>query len=208
METTWIWAKKTFEFPISAEKSLSILVKTLFLFFFKTTSIWAKKTFKFSTSAEKSLSILVKTSEFLRFCASNPPQQNFLDPPLTWGSKFRTNTLNFTRVIYLNWLERLNWGDLGLLVVNAIVNYCWTRVLFYSKMLKETETEETIGFLSRFWHWWHFNWGKRAPSPSSGYAYASKLRGRADSLEPPRSTSVMPRTMQKSIISICIESDS
>ena len=26
-------------------------------------------------------------------------------------------------------------------------------------MLKETETEETIGFLPRFYHWWHFNWG-------------------------------------------------
>ena len=26
-------------------------------------------------------------------------------------------------------------------------------------MLKETETEETIGFLSHFCHWWHFNWG-------------------------------------------------
>ena len=28
LETTWFWAKKTFEFPISAEKSVSILVKT------------------------------------------------------------------------------------------------------------------------------------------------------------------------------------
>ena len=26
-------------------------------------------------------------------------------------------------------------------------------------MLRETETEETIGFLSYFYHWWHFNWG-------------------------------------------------
>ena len=34
LETTWIWAKKTFEFPISAEKSVSILVKTFFFFFF------------------------------------------------------------------------------------------------------------------------------------------------------------------------------
>ena len=47
--------------------------------------MWAtKKTFEFPISAEKSLSILVKTSEFLRFCASNPPHQNFLDPPLPW----------------------------------------------------------------------------------------------------------------------------
>ena len=28
LETTWFWAKKTFKFPISAEKSLSTLVKT------------------------------------------------------------------------------------------------------------------------------------------------------------------------------------
>ena len=31
---TFFWAKKTFEFPISAEKSLSILVKTFLFFFF------------------------------------------------------------------------------------------------------------------------------------------------------------------------------
>ena len=36
-------------------------------------------------------------------------------------------------------------------------------------MLKETETEETIGFLSHFDHWWHFN-------PSlPGYAYGSGI---------------------------------
>ena len=29
LETTWFWAKKTFEFPISGEKSVSILVKTI-----------------------------------------------------------------------------------------------------------------------------------------------------------------------------------
>ena len=31
LETTWIWAKKTFKIPILAEKSVSILVKTFFL---------------------------------------------------------------------------------------------------------------------------------------------------------------------------------
>ena len=45
----------------------------LFFLFLETTWIWAKKTFEFPISAEKSVSILVKTSEFLRFCASNPP---------------------------------------------------------------------------------------------------------------------------------------
>ena len=34
LETTWFWAKKKFELPISAEKSVSILVKTFFFFFF------------------------------------------------------------------------------------------------------------------------------------------------------------------------------
>ena len=34
LETTWFWAEKMFEFPISAEKSLSISVKTLFFFFY------------------------------------------------------------------------------------------------------------------------------------------------------------------------------
>ena len=58
----------------TGEKSVSILVKT---FFFEATWIWAKKTFEFPISAEKSLSILVKTSEFLRFCASNPPPPKF-----------------------------------------------------------------------------------------------------------------------------------
>ena len=27
-------------------------------------------------------------------------------------------------------------------------------------MLKQTETEKTIGILSQFYHWWHFNWGE------------------------------------------------
>ena len=47
--------------------------RPFFFFFLETTWIWAKKTFEFPISAEKLLSILVKTSEFLRFCASNPP---------------------------------------------------------------------------------------------------------------------------------------
>ena len=34
LETTRFWAKKTLDFPISAEKSLSNLVKTFFFFFF------------------------------------------------------------------------------------------------------------------------------------------------------------------------------
>ena len=90
----------------SGEKSVSILVKTFFffgdhlnlgeknvwisdfgrkitlnfgedLFFWRPPEFGRKKTFEFPISAEKSLSILVKTSEFLRFCASNPPQPKF-----------------------------------------------------------------------------------------------------------------------------------
>ena len=41
------------------------------------------------------------------------------------------------------------------------------RVMLLAKMLKETETEETIGFLSHFCHWRHFHWegpGSLAPS--------------------------------------------
>ena len=34
LEITWFWAEKTFEFWISAEKTLSILVETFFFFFF------------------------------------------------------------------------------------------------------------------------------------------------------------------------------
>ena len=36
----------------------------------------------------------------------------------------------------------------GPLVVNIIVNYCCTRVLLHAKMLKETENEETIIFVT------------------------------------------------------------
>ena len=62
--------KKRLEFPISAEKSLSILVKTFFFFFFFGDHlISGEKRFEFLNSVEKSLSISVKTSEFLRFCA-------------------------------------------------------------------------------------------------------------------------------------------
>ena len=43
------------EFPISAEKSVSISVKTFF--FLEITCIWAKKLFKFPISAEKLVSI-------------------------------------------------------------------------------------------------------------------------------------------------------
>ena len=34
--------------------------------------------------------------------------------------------------------------------MNTIVNYCFKSVLLYAKMLKETETEDTIGFFVTF----------------------------------------------------------
>ena len=37
--------------------------------------------------------------------------------------------------------------------------------------VKETEIEETIHFLSHFYHWCHFNWGEEGGGPS-GYSYA------------------------------------
>ena len=46
------------------------------------------------------------------------------------------------------------------MVINIIVCYCYTRERYTRKMLNETETEETIGFLTHFYHWWSFNWGK------------------------------------------------
>ena len=62
-------------------------------FFLETTWIWAKKTFEFPISAKKSLSILVKTSEFLRFCASNPPPPKFSGSAT--GSNYRHRRLGF-----------------------------------------------------------------------------------------------------------------
>ena len=53
----------------------------------------------------------------------------------------------------------------------CIALYCCTRVLLYSQVLKETETEEAIEVLmSHFYHWWHFNWentGSLPPFPAT-----------------------------------------
>ena len=50
--------------------------------------------------------------------------------------------------MHLNWLAKLNWG--GPPDRQIVVNYCYTRVLLYVKMLREIETEETIGFFVTF----------------------------------------------------------
>ena len=51
------------------------------------------------------------------------------------------------------------------MVVNIIVNYCCTRVCCTQKMLKETESEETIGFFVIFLSLVAFQLGEaRGPS--------------------------------------------
>ena len=69
---TWFWAKKTFEFPISAEKSLWISVKTFvfFFFFFGDHLILGEKEFRW------------RHPNFWGFLLKIPLHQNFLDPPL------------------------------------------------------------------------------------------------------------------------------
>ena len=59
-----LWSRCTFEFPILAEKSVSISVKTFFFFYLETTS-------EYPTSAEKSVSIAAKTFSF--FFLWRPP---------------------------------------------------------------------------------------------------------------------------------------
>ena len=56
--------------------------------------------------------------------------------------------------------------------INIIVDYCCTRVLLYAKMLKETETEETIVFFVTFFSLVAFQLGGGAgPWAPFGYAY-------------------------------------
>ena len=50
------------------------------------------------------------------------------------------------------------------MVVNIIVNYCFTRTLLYAKMLKEIETEEALGFFVIFLSLVAFQWGGGLPA--------------------------------------------
>ena len=63
----------------------------------------------------------------------------------------------------MNWLAKINR-------INIIINYCCTRVLFYAKMLKETETEETIVFFVIFLSLVAFQLG----GGGTGYAYGER----------------------------------
>ena len=75
-----ILPEKAFKFPISAEKAVSILMKTFFL----TTCFWAVKTLEFPIWAEKSVSISVKTFFFWR--------------PSVFGRKRRLNFRAFREI--------------------------------------------------------------------------------------------------------------
>ena len=68
-----------------------------------------------------------------------------------WGSNFQSKkNFNFARVILLNWLAKIELRGPGALIVNIIVNYCPARLLLHAKMLIDTETEVTIGFVGTF----------------------------------------------------------
>ena len=89
-----------------------------------------------------------------------------------WGpdvATFRTKNLNFTQVIHVNWLSKLNWGGPGLLVVNllliAVVHvYCCT--LRCQKKLKNIDF--FVAFLSLVLFQLE---GGPAPRVPLGYAY-------------------------------------
>ena len=78
------------------------------------------------------------------------------------------NTLNLSALYILIDRQKLNLEGPGPLVVNTIVNYCCTQ-----KMLKETETDETIVFCHIFIIGSISIGGGLGPlNPPSGYAYA------------------------------------
>ena len=76
----------------------------------------------------------------------------------------KTKPLNFTRVTRINWSAKIELKGPAPLVVIIIVNFCCTHICCTQKMLKETETEETISFFVTF---------------LSSVAFQSEGRGRA-----------------------------
>ena len=90
--------------------------------------------------------ILIKTKKSLIIwawepwhCAiwwTRPWFLHYVHKKVRWGPEvatFRTKTLNFSRVLHLNWLAKSHWGP-GPLVAHIIFNYCYTQ-----KIIKETE---------------------------------------------------------------------
>ena len=54
----------------------------------------------------------------------------------------------FSLVIHLKWLAKFKLRGPGLYIWSAkLILVCCTRTLLYAKMLKETETEETLGLV-------------------------------------------------------------
>ena len=63
-------------------------------------------------------------------------------------ARFRTKTLNFTRFIRINLSAKIKLKGPWSPDRQIVVNFCFTRVLLYAKILRETE--ETIGFCVTF----------------------------------------------------------
>ena len=105
LEITWFWAKKSFEFPISAEKSLSISVKTFF--FFGNHLILGEKIVRISDFGWK---ITLNFGEDNRtFEDLGPPQSKILATPMRVSIR-----------LYL--IERDVWGsNLGLVDLDTLL---------------------------------------------------------------------------------------
>ena len=108
---------------------------------------------------------------------------HYVRKKLRWGPEIatcRTKILDFTLVIRLNWLKKIElrkvrWAPWSSILF--IVNCCCTRVLLHAKMLKRNWKWKNKIFLSNFCRWWHFNWG--VPGPllhSPGYVYDFEIR--------------------------------
>ena len=94
--------EKAFEYPLLAEKTVSISVKSFFLFFvLEITCFWAEKAFEFPILPEKSVSISVKTFSLFFFFFGD---HLFLGWKSVWISEFSEKfRLNFriNRVILI-----------------------------------------------------------------------------------------------------------
>ena len=111
-----------------------------------------------------------KTPGTVSFGESGPGYCIMFITMVRWGpdvATFWTKTPNFTQAIHLSWLERLNWGAPGPLVVNLLliivlhVYYCTRSCKKKLKLKKQCI----------FCRWWHFSWGAPAP-PGAPFGYA------------------------------------
>ena len=83
---------------------------------------------------------------------SAPGLLHYVHKKVTCGPEvatFRTKTRNFTRVIHLTWLAKIELRGPAPPDCQIVINYCCSRVLLlHVKMQKGTE--ETIGFFVTF----------------------------------------------------------